>query len=183
MKFINTPIDDLFIIEPEPLTDARGLFERLYCENEMKAINHDGKIVQINLSFTRHKGFVRGMHFQYPPFAETKIIRCIKGSVFDVAVDIRKDSASLLKWHAVNLSAENRRLIYIPAGFAHGFQALEDDCELLYFHTNFFSKDHEGALSYDDPSIGIRWPLPVQGLSERDKNHPLLKNDFRGIVP
>ena len=181
MNFKKTPIDNLFIIETEPFKDNRGLFERLYCENEIKAINHEKNIVQVNHSVTSAKGAIRGMHFQYPPRAEIKIVRCLKGSVFDVAVDIRNNSSTFLFWHAEVLSADNFKMFYIPEGFAHGFQTLEDNCELIYFHTNFYDRNHEGALRYDDPSINIRWPLPPGEISERDKNHPLLDETFKGI--
>ena len=131
---------------------------------------------------TREPGTVRGMHFQLPPSAETKLIRCLRGRVFDVAVDLRRDSPTFLKWSGHELSATNAHLLVIPEGFAHGFQVLEPDSELLYLHTAFYDPAHEGGLSPADPMLAIRWPLPVNGLSDRDRNHPQLTADYRGIA-
>ncbi|MBP6993173.1 MAG: dTDP-4-dehydrorhamnose 3,5-epimerase [Spirochaetes bacterium] len=182
MNFVPQYIHGLYVVETAPIADSRGFFERLFCVREFNAVGHGKEIVQINHTLTKGRGAIRGMHFQRPPRAEIKIIRCIKGSVFDVAVDIRKNSPTFLKWHAEILSAGNWKMMYIPEGFAHGFQTLEEDCELLYFHSEFYDKNHEGALRYDDPSINITWPLPVGELSERDRAHPLLDNTFAGIT-
>jgi dTDP-4-dehydrorhamnose 3,5-epimerase len=124
---------------------------------------------------------VRGLHFQYHPHAEMKLIRCLRGRVFDVAVDLRKNSPTFLEWHAEELSGENQRMIVIPEGFAHGFQVLETDSELLYLHTATYQKGSEGAVRYNDPLIGIHWPLPVTDVSARDQNHPFLDHSFHGI--
>jgi dTDP-4-dehydrorhamnose 3,5-epimerase len=121
------------------------------------------------------------MHFQYPPYAEKKFISCNKGRVWDVAVDLRLGSPTFLRWHAEELSSQNRRMLIIPEGCAHGFQALDPDSELLYFHTNFYTPEAEGGVLYDDPQLGITWPLPIKNLSNRDKEYPLISQDFNGI--
>ena len=182
MKINHTPLQNAFTIELEPFTDDRGLFARVFCQQELQQILHDKEIVQINHSSTRQKGAIRGMHFQYPPKAETKIVKCLRGSVFDVMVDLRRNSITFLKWYGETLSAENNKMMYIPEGFAHGFQTLKNDCELLYLHTEFYSRESEGGLRYDDPMINISWPLKATDISERDNSHPLLSKDFKGIV-
>ena len=181
MKFIKTPIPDLYIIVPEPFQDKRGKFSRIYCFTELKEIGNSKSLVQINHSLTKQKGAIRGMHFQYPPRAEIKIIKCIKGSIFDVAIDLRKGSPTFLKWHGEILSAENIKALYIPEGFAHGFQTLEENCELLYFHTESYSPKDEGAVKFDDPLIGIEWPLEISDISDKDKKHKLLSEEFKGV--
>lgn len=181
MQFVETPIQGLFIIEPFLFEDNRGWFFRSYCKNEFKKIGFDKEWVQMNDSFTKQKGTIRGLHFQYPPAAESKLVRCIKGSIFDVAVDLRQGSPTFFKWFGVELSEKNKKILFIPEGFAHGFQALTDDCEVLYNHSNFYSKENESALRYNEPRIGVRWPLPLSVISDRDANHPLLTNDFNGI--
>lgn len=181
MIFHETPLTGAYIIEPKPYEDNRGSFARIYCENEVKEIGHKKRIVQINHSVTTNKGAVRGMHYQNPPKAEIKIVKCLTGSVFDVIIDLRKGSKMFLKWFGETISAKNKRMMYIPEGFAHGFQTLDSDCELLYFHTEFYSPDHEGAVRFDDPLLNINWPLRPVDLSERDLNHPLLTLDYKGI--
>lgn len=181
MKFKELPLNGAYIIEPETFEDKRGMFARLYCENELKKIGHSKKILQINHSLTKKRGSLRGMHYQKPPKAEIKMIRCLSGSIFDVIIDIRKESNTFLKWHGEILSTVNRRMIYIPEGFAHGFQTLEPNCELLYFHTEFYSPEFEGAIRYDDPKIGIQWHMSISEISEKDMIHALLSEDFIGI--
>ena len=181
MKFIKRKLKDLYIIQPEPFEDDRGRFYRILCKNELKEIGHTKEIVQINHSLTTQKGAIRGMHFQYPPKAEIKFVKCINGKIFDVAIDLRKNSPTFLQWDGEFLSAENLKIMYIPEGFAHGFQTLEENSELLYFHTEFYNPEYEGGVRYDDPLIGIEWPLEVSYLSERDKNHKLLNENFEGI--
>jgi len=181
MKFIETNLKNLYIIEPELLKDERGLFYRVFCRNELKEIEHVKEIVQINQSLTKKKGSIRGMHFQYPPKAEIKIVKCLYGSVFDVAIDLRKNSSTLLQWHGEVLSAENKKMIYIPEGFAHGFQTLENNSELLYLHTEFYSPKYEGGIRYNDPRINIKWPLEISYISNRDNEFNLLDNNFLGI--
>lgn len=174
MKFYNTPIDGLFLVKAEPFKDHRGLFERLFCKDELAAHNLFKEIVQINHSITVSKGAIRGMHYQSPPFAETKIVKCLAGAVFDVAVDLRPDSPTYLNWHSEVLTPDNHNMFYIPEGFAHGFQVIEPQSELLYFHTAPYTKDAERGVRYDDPKIGIRWPLEVTHISERDSGFSLL---------
>lgn len=181
MKINHTPLQNAFIIEPEPFKDDRGLFARVFCRQELQNILHNKNIVQINHSLTRQKGAFRGMHFQYPPKAEIKMVKCLCGSVFDAIIDLRKGSPTFLKWHGVTLSAENMKMIYIPEGYAHGFQTLEENCELLYLHTEFYSPEHEGGVRYNDPKIGIKWPLELTEISDKDGGYPLLTQDFGGI--
>ena len=182
MKFTPLPLSGAYIIEPEPHEDDRGLFARIFCRQELQKIGHNKNIVQINHSRTRQKGALRGMHFQYPPKAEIKMVKCLRGSVFDVIIDLRRNSPALLEWHGEILSAENMKMIYVPEGFAHGFQTLTANCELIYFHTEFYSPEHDGALRYNDPRIAIRWPLEVTDISERDSRHPFVQQDFTGIL-
>ena len=182
MKITATPLENAYIIEPEPFQDRRGQFARIFCKRELKEIGLTKDIAQINHSITIQKGAVRGMHFQYPPKAEIKIVKCLRGSVFDVIVDLRKRSPTFLKWHGETLSAENMKMMYAPEGFAHGFQSLEENCELLYLHTEFYCPAYEGGLHVNDPSLGIVWPIEMRDISERDRTHPFIGPDFEGIV-
>ncbi len=182
MQFKSIPIANAYIIEPEPFEDARGRFSRVFCQNELRNILRDKNIVQINHSLTRQKGAIRGMHFQRPPKAEIKMVKCLYGSVFDVIIDLRKASPTFLKWHGETLTSKNMKMMYVPEGFAHGFQTLEEYCELLYLHTEFYSSEYEGVVRYNDPLINIQWPLEVTDISEKDKKHPLLRQDFSGII-
>lgn len=182
MKLTETPLKGAFAIENESLKDSRGIFARLFCQNSLKEITKHISIAQVNYSLTIQKGAVRGLHFQYPPKSEIKMVRCLTGSVFDVIVDIRQNSATFLHWYGETISAENMKMMYVPEGFAHGFQTLQESCIMLYLHTEFYSPSHEGALRYNDPRLGIRWPLAVTQLSDRDQKHPLLTPDFPGIV-
>lgn len=182
MRINKLPLEGAFVIEPEPFTDDRGLFARVFCKQELQSILHGKNIVQVNYSMTRQKGAIRGMHFQRPPKAEIKMVKCLRGSVFDVMIDLRSDSSTFLKWHGEKLSAQNMKMMYIPEGFAHGFQTLEANAELLYLHTEFYSPEYEGGVRYDDPMINISWPLEVTDISERDQNHPPLSHDFKGII-
>lgn len=181
MTFNETSLKGNFVIAPAAHGDHRGWFMRTYCKNQFQKIGHDKEWVQMNHSFTARRGTVRGLHFQHPPYGEIKMVRCIAGAVFDVAVDIRKDSPTFLKWYGAELSAGNKHMMYIPEGFAHGFQTLSDDVELLYHHSAFYNPQAEGGLLYNDPMINIHWPLPVSELSERDTRHPILDNKFKGI--
>ena len=182
MKFSKTKLNGLFVIELEPFQDERGKFFRVYCENELNDIGHNKRIVQINQSLTKKKGTIRGMHFQYPPKAEIKMVRCLKGSIFDVAIDLRSNSPTFLKWHSEILSEDNMMILYIPEGFAHGFQTLENDSELLYLHTEIYSPGYEGGINYKDPKINIKWPLEITDVSERDTSFKLIGEDFQGII-
>ena len=181
MKVTSTAIKGLFIAETDLLSDDRGEFSRLFCERELAIAIGSQKIVQINRSLTNTPGTVRGMHYQNPPHAEIKLVRCTKGRIFDVAIDIRAGSPTLLQWHAEELSPQNSRMSIIPEGFAHGFQALDHDSELLYLHMNFYKPEAEGGVLYNDPQLAIPWPLPVINLSDRDQQYPIFPQDFGGI--
>lgn len=181
MKASPTSIAGVMRIETSYFTDTRGAFGRLYCELELSGIIGTRRIVQINHSRTEAVGAIRGMHFQHPPHAEMKLVRCIKGRVWDVAVDLRAGSSTFLNWHAEELTPQNACMLVIPEGCAHGFQVLDAGSELLYLHTAFYTPEAEGGLRHDDPRLGIGWPLPAVDLSARDLAHPLLSQDFSGI--
>jgi len=176
-----TPLAGLALVQRIRMEDDRGFLSRLYCRDELSEIGFTAPIVQINQTFTRMRGTVRGMHFQRPPHAEGKFVSCLRGEVFDVAIDLRAGSPTFLKWHAERLSGENGLSLSIPKGFAHGFQTLADDCELLYFHTAPYVRDAEGALNPLDPALGIDWPLAVTEMSPRDRGHPFVDSSFTGI--
>lgn len=174
-------LEGTFLVETNVFKDHRGIFARFFCQGEMKEILGNRQIVNVNFSKTMQKGSVRGLHYQTSPFAEMKMIRCIKGKVWDVMVDIRKGSPTFLHWDAIELSGNNMRMVVIPEGFAHGFQILEEDSDLLYLHTNFYHSKSEGALNIYDKALNISCPLPVSDMSERDKNHPMIDGRFKGI--
>lgn len=180
MKLLPTPLAGLQIVETEPVRDARGRFERLFCAQQWMSLRADLHFVQVNLSTTARRGTVRGMHYQRAPAAEAKLIRCMRGHVYDVAVDMRAGSPTFLRWHAIELRADEPREVFIPEGFAHGFQALSDDAQLLYLHTTAWTPDCESAVLYSDPRLAINWPLPVTDVSDRDRTHPLLEATFAG---
>ena len=181
MKMLSTRIGGVFVVETTPFIDQRGAFVRYYCENELSSVIGKRRIVQINQSRTHMVGAVRGLHFQPPPHAEMKLIRCLKGKVWDVAIDLRAGSSTFLQWHAEELSPENARMIVIPEGCAHGFQVMAEDSELLYLHTAFYAPEFESGALYSDPLLKISWPLPVIDLSERDRKHPPITQDFMGL--
>lgn len=183
MKFHATPMTDLTLIETTRFEDERGQFSRVFCETECAPLRPHLHWTQINVSRTYRKGTVRGMHFQYPPAAEAKLIRCVQGSVFDVAVDLRANSPTFLHWHGVDLNADGTTQFFIPEGFAHGFQALSEDAQLLYLHTVAWNREKEGGLRHDDPGIGIVWPLPVTQVSAKDLQLPRVKDiGFAGFT-
>ena len=175
-----TSIEGLHVLQRKLLGDSRGYLERLFCGEELQALTSGKHIVQINHTLSGSHGTVRGMHFQLPPYAEIKFVCCLRGEVFDVAVDLRHNSPTFLRWHAELLSADNHKTLVIPEGFAHGFQTLTDDCEMLYFHTAVYQPDAEQGVNAQDPRLAIQWPLPVAGLSPRDTVHPMLDDDFTG---
>lgn len=179
----DTALADLRVMQRKPLGDARGYLERMFCSEELAPLLAGNGIAQINHTLTSRRGTVRGLHFQYPPHGEIKFVSCLHGAVFDVAVDLRRDSPTFLHWHGELLSGENHRTMVIPVGFAHGFQALADDCEMLYLHSGAYVAAAEGGLNVSDPRLAIAWPLPVEGLSLRDAAHALLDADFLGIKP
>ncbi|MDW3094159.1 MAG: dTDP-4-dehydrorhamnose 3,5-epimerase [Gammaproteobacteria bacterium] len=176
MKFTPLALSGAYLIDLEVAEDDRGFFARSYCEKEFSNHGLETAWVQMNHTLTKSVGTIRGMHFQYPPNAESKIVRCMKGAIWDVIVDLRENSLTLGEWFGVELSSDNRSMIYIPKGFAHGFQSLHANAELLYCHSNYYSPKNEGGLKYNDPDVGIEWPLPITELSDRDKKHPLLKD-------
>ena len=178
---LETAIAGVMVAQTSRMSDYRGAFSRLFCEQELQPVLADRHIVQINHSCTARVGALRGMHFQYAPNAEMKMVRCLKGRVWDVAVDLRKNSPTFLDWHAVELSAENAEMMMIPEGCAHGFQVLEANSELLYLHTAAYVPTSEGGVRYDDPRLAIEWPLAITEISERDKAHPLLNADYCGV--
>lgn len=182
MMLRKTPISELLIAETEVYSDHRGAFGRLFCQDELRDCLGARKIVQINHSHTLAVGAVRGLHFQHPPFSEMKFVRCLKGKVWDVAVDLRAGSSTFLKWHAEELSEKNMRMLVLPEGFAHGFQVLSENSQLLYLHTAMYTPEAEGGISPEDKMLTINWPLPVQNISNRDTAHPLLTSDFTGLI-
>jgi len=177
----NTPIEGLQVIRRQPIGDARGYLERLFCTNELKGLIGDRSIMQINRTLTAKTGTVRGMHFQHPPQAEMKLVSCLRGEVFDVAVDLRKDSPTFLQWHAEVLNEKNHRTFSIPEGFAHGFQTLTEDCELIYLHTAAYAPEADAGLNALDSHLAIAWPLPIAERSERDRQHLMLTTEFSGL--
>lgn len=179
----DTPLAGLKVIERQQLTDARGFLARIFCAEEFAAIGWQQPIAQINHTSTARQGTVRGMHFQHPPHAEMKLVSCLRGEIWDVAVDIRPGSPTFLHWYGAVLSAANCRALLIPEGFAHGFQTLTDAAELLYCHSAAYVAGFEGGLNPQDPELAIDWPLPVTELSDRDKSHPLIHNGFKGVCP
>lgn len=181
-EFRLAPLGDLYVAKRKATKDQRGSFSRLFCTEEFNSAGLSKPILQINHSLTKRRGTVRGLHFQHPPYAEYKIVTCLRGEVYDVAVDIRRGSPTFLKWHGEILTRENGKSLLIPEGFAHGFQTLTDECELLYLHTAPYKHDKEEALNVSDPRIGILWPLPIGNLSERDRSHPFVGDDFEGII-
>ena len=181
MIFTPTSLAGSYIIDLEPRSDERGWFARYYCKEEFQQIGHTKEWVQMNHSVTNKKGSIRGMHFQVHPYKEIKMLRCIAGAVYDVIIDLRKDSVTFLKWFGVELSAANKKMLYIPEGFAHGFQCLEDNCELIYHHSEFYQPGAEAGIRYNDPLVAIKWPLPLTVISERDNEHHYLSENFKGI--
>ncbi len=181
MNFEPTSLAGSYVVELTAFTDERGWFARYFCKKEFEAVGHHAEWVQCNHSFTAAKGAIRGMHYQLPPFSEIKLVRCIAGAVYDVIVDLREGSPTFLHWFGQELSAANRRMLYIPEGFAHGFQTLTENCELLYHHSAFYQPGAESGLRYDDPAIGIEWPMPCTLISDRDRLHPFIDKHFKGI--
>ena len=181
MIFKETSLKGSYVLTLEPVEDERGWFTRTYCKNEFLAIGHNKEWVQMNHSFTKQKGTVRGMHYQRPPYGEIKLVRCIAGSVYDVIIDLRADSATYLQYFGIELSAVNKKMIYIPEGFAHGFQALSNDAELIYHHSQFYLPGVEAGVIYNEPAINIKWPLELTNISERDNSHPFIDANFKGL--
>lgn len=181
-KITDLPFEGLRLVERRSLADSRGFLSRLFCAEELAAAGWRKPIAQINLTLTVRRGMVRGLHFQLPSHAEMKLVSCLRGRVWDVAVDLRRGSNTFLHWHAEELSADNQRALLVPEGFAHGFQALTDEVELLYCHSAAFHDAAQGGLNPRDRKLAIEWPLDIGELSDRDACHPMIDQDFEGFV-
>lgn len=177
-----TKLNGLLVVKRKPLINSRGFFERLLGSDAPEPLSQF-QPVQVNRTLTQRIGIVRGMHWQFAPHGDTKLISCLRGEVFDVAVDLRRGSPTFLQWHAEVLSDGNHMAMFIPAGFAHGFQTLSENCEMLYFHSAGFAPGHEGGAHALDPRIAISWPKAISELSARDAGHPFLPKDFPGLDP
>ena len=175
MRFTETKLKGAFIIEPERLKDDRGFFARSWCEREAAAYGLHPKWAQCNISFNKQKATLRGMHYQSVPFEEAKLVRCTMGVIYDVIIDLRPDSSTFRQWLAAELSAENRRMLYIPEGFAHGFLTLDENTEIFYQMSEFYSPAHARGVRWNDPYFNIEWPFEVRVISDQDRNYP----DFR----
>ena len=181
MEFVPTSIAGAFEVRHDVRSDERGRFKRQYCEREFAAAGLNTRWVQVNHSVTTERGAIRGLHFQRPPHGEAKLVSCPVGRAFDVAVDLRRGSETFLRWAAVEI--DDAVSFYIPEGCAHGFQALSDEVHLIYLHSAFYAPEAEGGVRFDDPRLGIAWPLPPATLSERDRSFALLGDDFEGLAP
>ncbi len=173
MKFLETKLKGAYLIEIEPISDHRGFFARSWCEQEFRDRGLNPNLVQCNISFNLKKGTLRGMHYQAKPHEEAKLVRCTQGSIYDVIIDIRPESATFKSWFAIELSATNRQMLYIPEGFAHGFETLEDNTEIFYQMSNFFHPESARGIRWDDPEFGIEWKLTDKIISEKDLNYTL----------
>jgi dTDP-4-dehydrorhamnose 3,5-epimerase len=172
MKFSELELSGAFLVEIDKIKDDRGFFGRAWCKNEFDAHGLKSDICQINTSLTHRKGTLRGMHYQVPPATESKFVRCTKGRIYDVIVDLRPESPTFMDWTGIELSSENFRMLYVPERFGHGFLTLEDGCEMYYIATQFYTPSAERGLRWDDPALGINWPESIKLVSERDKQHP-----------
>jgi dTDP-4-dehydrorhamnose 3,5-epimerase len=182
LDVINTPIPDLVVVKRHQLGDSRGGFSRLFCAEELRVAGWNDPVAQINHTITRKRGTVRGMHFQHSPHAEMKLVMCLRGIIWDVAVDLRVGSPNYLQWHAEELSAVNNRAMLIPQGFAHGFQTLSEDCELLYLHSAAYTPHAEAGLNPKDGMLAISWPIGISEVSAKDSQHAMLDGAFKGVV-
>jgi dTDP-4-dehydrorhamnose 3,5-epimerase len=172
LTFQETAVESAFIIDPEKREDDRGFFARTWCVDEFAAHGLHPRFVQGNVGHSAARGTLRGLHYQVPPHEEAKLVRCTAGAVWDVVVDVRPDSPTFGRWVGVELSSANHRMLYVPEGCAHGYQALEDGSEVFYLVTNFYAPGHERGVRFDDPFFGIEWPLPVSRVSDKDRSHP-----------
>jgi len=181
MKFIETPIRGAWLVEPEPREDDRGRFMRAWCRQEFE--DHAIRFipVQANMAYSRRQGTIRGMHYQIAPAPEAKLVRCTRGSLFDVAVDLRPGSATFRQWYGTRLSADDGGMLFIPEGCAHGCQSLEDSTELHYLTSAVYAPDCARGIRFDDPAIGVRWPLPATSISDQDRTWPLLEPNQTGV--
>jgi len=173
MLFVGTKLEGAFVVEPEPRKDERGFFARIWCQREFQEHGLVANVVQSNLSYSRKAGTLRGMHYQVAPDEETKLIRCTKGAIYDVIIDLRPTSPTYMQWEAFELTADNYKMLYVPKGFANGFQTLEDNVEILYHVSQFYSPMSERGVRWNDPQFGIKWPdVPLRTISEKDRNWP-----------
>ncbi len=172
MIFTETKLKGAFIIELERLEDERGFFARTWCQKEFEAHNLNYRLFQANISFNKKKGTLRGMHYQIAPYEETKLVRCTSGAIFDVIIDLRPDSSTYKQWLGVELTSENHKMLYVPENFAHGFQTLQDNTEVTYQVTQFYSPESERGIRYNDPMFGVNWKIDVQIISDKDKHCP-----------
>lgn len=172
MRFVTTPLADAYLIEPELISDERGFFARTWCHDEFLAKGLNPSLAQCNISYNKVRGTLRGMHYQKAPHAEAKLVRCTRGAIYDVIVDLRGDSATFTHWFGAELTAENRKALYVPEGFAHGFITLADDTEVLYQMSEYFHAGSAAGVRWNDPAFSIRWPTGVEVISERDRNYP-----------
>ena len=176
LNFNKTFLKNLHVIKIDPFKDIRGEFARFFCEKDFKEIGLSKKIVNVNYSKTMNKGDVRGMHYQKSPYAEIKIVKCINGKIYDVAIDMREDSDTYLQYFGIELSKDNNTMLYVPEGFAHGFQALTDNAEIIYFNTQFYKPEFEKGVNIIDPRIDIKWPIQIANQSEKDKKIKFIAN-------
>ncbi len=181
MKFTPAPLAGVYVVEPERHVDERGFFARTWCQREFDEQGLAARLVQCSVSYNRQPGTLRGMHYQRPPFAEDKLVRVTRGRIYDVAVDLRPDSATFLDWFGLELTEENRLGLYIPRGFAHGFLSLTAGTEVYYQMSEFYSAGHGGGFRWDDPRVGVVWPAAVQVISERDRTYPDLQPADLGV--
>jgi dTDP-4-dehydrorhamnose 3,5-epimerase len=175
LKFVPTALAGAFVIEPEAIEDDRGFFARSFCENEFRAHGLNSSVVQCNISFNRHRGTLRGMHYQAEPHGEAKLVRCTRGIIYDVIVDLRPDFQTFGAWVACELSADNRKMLYVPEGCAHGFQTLEDECEVFYQMSTLYHAPSARGARWNDPAFAIEWPVANPILSDRDASYPDFK--------
>jgi dTDP-4-dehydrorhamnose 3,5-epimerase len=176
MIFTTTKLMNAYFIEPEKKCDARGFFARVWCQKEFAEHGLISHLVQINMSYNKQWGTLRGMHYQAEPFQESKLVRCTRGAIYDVIIDLRQHSPTYRQWLGVKLTADDYKMLYVPEGFAHGFQTLEDNTEVVYQVSEFYAPQSEGGVRYDDPAFGIVWPVEVQVISDKDRNWP----DYQG---
>lgn len=181
MLFHETPLAGAFTIDLEPRGDDRGFFARVFCESEFAGAGLETRYVQVNSSLSRQKGTLRGLHYQLPPAAEAKVVRCIRGALFDCVLDLRPNSTTFGQWFGTELTAENRRMMYVPRGFAHGFLTLSDDTEILYLVSTPYAPDEERGIRHDDPAFAIQWPLTPVEISAKDRSWPDYSADYHAV--
>jgi len=181
MIFVETPLQGAYVVELDKCEDKRGFFARSWCVREFSSKGLDTELVQCNVSFNERKGTLRGLHYQIPPHAEAKLVRCTRGALFDVIVDLRADSPTFLKWFGVKLTATNYRMLYIPKRFAHGFQTLEDGTEIFYQMSDFYAPPASRGIRWNDPCLGIVWPEADRTISEKDREYLGLDQAFVGL--